>query len=76
MKMSRKSHNYSGIAFIQGNSAGSLKLIEQTNTSKICYEPHGHAITGNLMVIENIKLKDQSTKNPLRSTGSQQKLWF
>ena len=29
----------------------------QCNTSKFGYEPHGHAITGNLMVIENIKLK-------------------
>ena len=25
----------------------------QRNTSMFCYEPHGHVITGNLMVIEN-----------------------
>ena len=53
----------------------------QRNTSKFCYEPHGHVITGNLMVIENVKLRELvakglSTKNPIRSTGSQQKLWF
>ena len=28
--MTRKSHNCSGIAFIQGDSAGGSKLIEQT----------------------------------------------
>ena len=28
----------------------------QCNTSKFCYEPHGHVITGDLMVIENVKL--------------------
>ena len=41
----------------------------QCNTSKFCYEPHGHVITGDLMVI-------LSTENPIKSTGSQQKLWF
>ena len=51
----------------------------QCNTSKFCYEPHGHVITGYLMVIENVKLrdllpKDLSTEKPIRSTGSQQKL--
>ena len=53
----------------------------QCNTSKFCYKPHGHVITGDLMVIENVKLrelvaKDLSTENPIRSTGSQKKLWF
>ena len=76
MKMSRKSHNCSGIAFIQGNSAGSLKLIEQTNTSKICYELHGYAITGNLMVTENIKLKDQKHQEPSKINWKSTKLWF
>ena len=46
----------------------------QCNTSKFCYEPHGHVITGDLMVIENVKLRDLSTENPIRSTGSQQKV--
>ena len=26
----------------------------QCNTSKFCYEPHGHVIAGDLMVIENL----------------------
>ena len=30
----------------------------QCNTSKFCYEPHGHVITGDLMVIENVKLRE------------------
>ena len=51
------------------------------NTSKFCYEPHGHIITIKSMVIENVKFrklvaKGLSTENPIRSTGSQQKLWF
>ena len=29
----------------------------QCNTSKFCYEPHGHVIRGDLMVIENVKLR-------------------
>ena len=29
----------------------------QCNISKLCYEPHGHVITGDLMVIENVKLR-------------------
>ena len=28
--LTRKSHNWAGIAFIQGDSAGGSKLIEQT----------------------------------------------
>ena len=44
------------------NSADSSKLIEQTNISKTCYEPH--VITGNLMVTENIKLKGLVAKRP------------
>ena len=46
----------------------------QCNSSKFCYEPHGHVIKCDL--IENVKLREQSTKNPIRSTGSQQKLKF
>ena len=36
----------------------------QCNTSKFCYEPHSHVITGNLMVIENIKLRELVAKGP------------
>ena len=36
----------------------------QCNTSKFCYEPHGHVITGDLMVIENVKLRDLVAKGP------------
>ena len=32
--LTRKSHNYAGIAFIQGDSAGGSKLIEQTLQTK------------------------------------------
>ena len=34
------------------------------NTSKFCYEPHGHVITGNLMVTENVKLRELVAKGP------------
>ena len=36
----------------------------QCNTSKFCYEPHGHVITGDLMVIENVKLRELVAKGP------------
>ena len=36
----------------------------QCNKSKFCYEPHGHVITGNLMVIENVKLRELVAKGP------------
>ena len=36
----------------------------QCNTSTFCYEPHGHVITGNLMVIENVKLRELVAKGP------------
>ena len=36
----------------------------QCNTSKLCYEPHGHLITGNLMVIGNVKLRELVAKGP------------
>ena len=36
----------------------------QCNTSKFCYEPHGHVITGDLMVIESVKLRDLVAKGP------------
>ena len=36
----------------------------QCNTSKFCNEPHGHVITGNLMVIENVKLRELVAKGP------------
>ena len=34
----------------------------QCNTSKFCYEPHGHVIRGDLMVIENVKLRELIAK--------------
>ena len=36
----------------------------QCNTSKFCYEPHGHVITGDLMVIGNVKLRELVAKGP------------
>ena len=36
----------------------------QCNTSKLCYKPHGHVITGDLMVIENVKLRELVAKGP------------
>ena len=36
----------------------------QCNTSKFCYEAHGHVITGDLMVIENVKLRELVAKGP------------
>ena len=36
----------------------------QCNTSKFWYEPHGHVITGDLMVIENVKLRELVAKGP------------
>ena len=30
----------------------------QCKESKFCYEPHGHVITGDLRVIENVKLRE------------------
>ena len=40
----------------------------QCNTSKFCYEPHGHVITGDLMVIENVKLRELVAKGPKNRT--------
>ena len=34
------------------------------NTSKFCYEPHSHVITGDLMDIENVKLRELVAKGP------------
>ena len=34
------------------------------STSKFCYEPHGHVITGDLTVIENVKLQELVAKGP------------
>ena len=47
-------------------------------TSKFCYKPHGHVITGDLMVIENVKLRELVSKGPKyrepnRSIGVPQK---
>ena len=36
----------------------------QCNTSKFCHEPHGHVITGDLIAIENVKLRDLVAKVP------------
>ena len=36
----------------------------QCNTSKFCNEPHSHVITGDLMVIENVKLRELVAKGP------------
>ena len=36
----------------------------QCNISKFCYEPHGHVITGDVMVIENVKLRQLVAKGP------------
>ena len=36
----------------------------QCNTSKFCYERHGHVITGDLMVTENVKLRELVAKGP------------
>ena len=36
----------------------------QCNTSKFCYEPHGHVVTGDFMVIENVKLRELVAKGP------------
>ena len=36
----------------------------QCNTLKFCYEPHGHVTTGDLMVIENVKLRELVAKGP------------
>ena len=36
----------------------------QCSTSKFCNEPHGHVITGNLMAIENVKLRELVAKDP------------
>ena len=36
----------------------------QCNTLKFCYEPHGHVITGDLMVIENVILRELVAKGP------------
>ena len=36
----------------------------QCNTSKVSYEPHGHVITGDLIVIENVKLREFVAKGP------------
>ena len=36
----------------------------QCNTSKFCHEQHGHVITGDLKVIENVKLRELVAKEP------------
>ena len=36
----------------------------QCNNSKFRYEPHGHVITGDLRVIENVKLIELVAKGP------------
>ena len=36
----------------------------QCNTSKIYHEPHSHVIIGDLMVIENVKLRELVAKGP------------
>ena len=36
----------------------------QCNTSKFCCEPHGHVITGNLMVIDIVNLRELVAKGP------------
>ena len=36
----------------------------QCKESKLCYEPHGHFITGDLRVIENAKLRELVAKGP------------
>ena len=36
----------------------------QCKKSKVCYEPHGHVITGDLRVIENAKLRELFAKGP------------
>ena len=36
----------------------------QCKESKFCYEPHGHVITGDLMVIENARLRELFAKGP------------
>ena len=36
----------------------------QCKTSKHCYKPHGHIITGDLTVIENAKLRELVSKGP------------
>ena len=36
----------------------------QCKKSKFCYEPHGHVITGDLRVIENVKLRELVAKGP------------
>ena len=36
----------------------------QCNTSKFCHEPHSHVITGDLMVIDNVKLREFVAKGP------------
>ena len=36
----------------------------QCNTSKLLCGPHGHIITGDLMVIENVKLREPFAKGP------------
>ena len=53
----------------------------QCKKSKVCYEPHGHVITGDLRVIENAKLRElvakgPNTENQIESTGKLQKQCF
>ena len=36
----------------------------QCETSKFCYKPHGHIITGDVVVIDNVKLKELVSKGP------------
>ena len=36
----------------------------QCETSKFCYKLHGHIMTGDVMVIENVKLRELVPKGP------------
>ena len=36
----------------------------QCKESKFCHEPHGHVITGDLRVIENVRLSELVAKGP------------
>ena len=36
----------------------------QCETSEFCYKPHGHVVTGDLMAIENVKLRELVSKSP------------
>ena len=57
------------------NFASTLPILDITNylsspyscqceTSKFCYKPHGHVITGDLMVVEKVKLRELVSNGP------------